>query len=219
MSETRNDEALQSEVVAALRKVSTISAAHIGVSATDGAITLTGDVETVNERFDAVEATQRVSGVLAVADEIQVRGFGERDRTDTDIAVDLARVVSNIAPGLGRVEVDVVDRVVLLSGQVPRVRDRDAAEQAALAIVGVRNVINNVVVGPPASQGEVEQQIHEVFVNEAAEHARAIVVEIEDGEVVLKGNVPTLANKMLAERAAYDVPGVRKVVNHLHMRT
>ncbi len=219
MSERKNDEALQSEVVAALRRVSTIPAAHIGVSATDGAVTLTGDVETVNERFDAVEATQGVDGVLAVADEIQVRGLGERDRTDTDIAVDLARVVLNIAPGLGKVEVDVVDRVVLLSGQVPLVRDRDAAEQAALAIVGVRNVINNVGVGPPASPGEVEQQIFDVFVDQAEKHARAIVVEIEDGEVLLKGDVPTLAHKRLAERAAYDVAGVRKVVNHLHMRT
>jgi osmotically-inducible protein OsmY len=217
--ETKNDEILQSEVLDALRKIPTIPAAHIGVSATGGAITLTGDVETVNERFEAVEAAQSVDGVLAVADEIQVRGFGDRDRTDTDIAVDIARILSSIAPGLGLVTVDVVDNVVLLSGQVPLVRDRDAAEQAASAIVGVRNVINHVSVGPPAAQEEVEQEIFEVFVNQAGEHARAIEVEIDDGQVLLKGNVPTLAHKTLAERAAYAVPGVRKVVNHLHMHT
>jgi osmotically-inducible protein OsmY len=221
-SETKNDEILQGDVVAALRKVPTIPAAHIGVSATGGAITLTGDVETVNQRFDAVEAAQNVAGVLAVADEIHVREFGNRDRTDTDIAVDVARAFSNVAPGLDLVEVievDVVDHVVLLRGQVPLVRDRVAAEQAALSIVGVRNVVNNVSVGPPASHDEVEQQIFEVFVNQAGDYARAIAVEIDDGHVLLKGNVPTLAHKTLAERAAYAVPGVRKVTNHLHMHT
>jgi BON domain len=103
-SETKNDEILQSDVVAALRKVPTIPAAHIGVSATSGAITLTGDVETVNQRFDAVEAAQNVDGVLAVADEIHVREFGNRDRTDTGIAVDVARVLSNVGPGLDLVD-------------------------------------------------------------------------------------------------------------------
>jgi osmotically-inducible protein OsmY len=219
MSETKFDEVLQSDVVAALRKVPTIPAAHIGVSAFDGAVTLTGEVQTIDERFEAVEAAQSVDGVFVVADEIQVRGLGDRERTDTDIAVDIARVFSNTAPGLEQVEVDVVDHVVLLSGQVPLVRDRDTAEQAALAIVGVRNVINNVAVGPPASKDDVEQQIFAVFVNRAGEHARAIVVEMDDGQVLLKGNVPTLAHKTLAERAAYGVPGVRKVVNHLHMQT
>ncbi len=89
MDETKSDENLQSDVVAALRKVRTIPGPQIGVSATEGAITLTGEVETVNQRFDAVEAAQSVDGVLAVADEIQVRDLGESDPSDTDIAVEI----------------------------------------------------------------------------------------------------------------------------------
>lgn len=88
MDETKSDENLQSDVVAALRKVP-IPGPQIGVSATEGAITLTGEVETMNQRFDAVEAAQSVDGVLAVADEIQVRDLGESDPSDTDIAVEI----------------------------------------------------------------------------------------------------------------------------------
>ncbi len=222
MSDTtkaKTDETLQSDVVAALRQVSTISVAQIGVTSTDGVVTLTGEVETVNERSDAVEAAQNVGGVLAVADEIQVRGGGDGDSTDTDIAVEIAHALSEIGLLPDFLTVDVVDHVVVLSGEVPRVRDREAAEQVASSVLGVRNVFNNVVIGPPASQDEVEKRIFEVFVNAASANAQAIDVEIAEGHVLLKGNVPTLALKTLAERAAYDVPGVRKVVNHLHMHT
>jgi osmotically-inducible protein OsmY len=217
--ETKNDEVLQSEVVAALQQLSTIRAAHIGVSATDGVITLTGEVDTVNQRTDAVEATQNVHGVLAVADEVQVRSTGGHYRSDADIAVDIAHSLADVSPGPTPLSVEVVDRVVHLSGQVPRIRDRDAVERAASRIAGVRHVMNNVSIGPPASQAEVEQQIFDVFVQKASETAQAITVETDDGHILLRGNVPSLADKMLAEQAVSDLPGVRKVVNHIRMHT
>jgi osmotically-inducible protein OsmY len=219
MLETKNDETLQSEVVMALQQLLTIRSAHIGVSATDGAVTLTGEVETVNQRFDAVEATQKVDGVLAVADEIQVRSMGAHYRSDTDIAVDIAHSLSKVSPGPTHLSVDVVDRVVHVSGQVPRLRDRDAVERAALRIVGVRNVVNNVSIGPVATQAEVEEQIYDVFAQKASEIARAVTVEIDDGHVLLRGSVPSLADKILAEQAVYDLPGIRKLVNHIRMHT
>jgi osmotically-inducible protein OsmY len=217
--ETKTDEILQSEVVTALQGLPTIRAAHIGVSATDGVITLTGEVDTVDQRIDAVEATQNVHGVLAVADEILVPSTGGHYRSDADLAVDIAHSLAEVSPGPTPLSVEVVDRVVHLSGQVPRSRDRDAAERAAAKIVGVRSVINNVSIGPPATQTEVEQQIFDVFVQKASETARAITVETDDGHVLLRGNVGSLADKMLAEQAVSDLPGVRKVVNHIRMQT
>ena len=218
MLETKTDEMLQSEVVTALQGLPTIRAAHIGVSATDGVITLTGEVDTVDQRIDAVEATQNVHGVLAVADEILVRSMGGHYRSDADLAVDIAHSLAEVSSATP-LSVDVVDRVVHLSGQVPRSRDRDAVERAAAKVVGVRNVINNVLIGPPAAQAEVEQQIFDVFVQKASETARAITVETDDGHVLLRGNLGSLADKMLAEQAVADMPGVRKVVNHIRMQT
>lgn len=110
-----------------------------------------------------MEAAQNVGGVLAVADEIRVRGAGSRDCTDTDIAVEIAHALSEIGLVPDFLTVDVVDHVVF-----------------------------------------------EVFVDPASANARAIDVETDDGQVLLKGNVATLALKMLAERAAYDVPGFGK---------
>jgi osmotically-inducible protein OsmY len=54
--------------------------AQIGVSAKDGAITLTGYVVSSEQEKAAVRAAQRVAGVLAVADDINVADRRQRDR-------------------------------------------------------------------------------------------------------------------------------------------
>ena len=43
--------------------------AAIGVAVTDGAVTLTGNVSTYSEKFDAARAAERVYGVKAVAND------------------------------------------------------------------------------------------------------------------------------------------------------
>lgn len=217
MAERLDDEALQSEVLAALRRASSIPAAHIGVSASSGAVTLSGDVDTTYERFAAVEVAQSVEGVLAVADELHVRNGAPQQRTDTDIAIETGQVLSAVAPSHGHIYADVVDHVVFLSGEVASHRDRETAERAASSVAGVRNVINQITIGPPPSLEDVERQIHSAFVAQARERARGVAVTLDGGEVLLKGSVATLADKILAERAAYETPGVHKVRNHLHV--
>ena len=106
---TETDEKLQEDVVDALRQVSTFSAAHIGVSAIAGAVTLMGEVDTPRERFDAVEATQAIDGVLAVADELHVRDLDIHDRNDTEIAIDAARALASVTTPNSDINVDVVD--------------------------------------------------------------------------------------------------------------
>jgi osmotically-inducible protein OsmY len=67
-----------------------VDASAIGVAAKDGTVTLTGYVDTYAGKLAAERAAKRVRGVRAVANEIEVRL--KLDRTDADIARDVARV-------------------------------------------------------------------------------------------------------------------------------
>src|ERR1700677_121506 len=68
-----HDTELQQAVQAELSWEPSVIAAHIGVAANAGVVTLTGHVETYASKFAAETATRRVKGVKAVAEEIEVK--------------------------------------------------------------------------------------------------------------------------------------------------
>ena len=76
---------LQQDVLDELQYES-IEAAGIGVTAKDGIIVLTGPVKSYSEKWSATRATERVSGVKAVVDEIKVKLSCTHERGDEDIA-------------------------------------------------------------------------------------------------------------------------------------
>src|SRR6202049_4742413 len=63
-----------------------INAAEIGVAVKGGIVTLSGRVPSYWEKIAAERAAARVSGVKAVANELEVRLPGSSERTDEDIA-------------------------------------------------------------------------------------------------------------------------------------
>jgi BON domain len=77
---------LQDLVMAELRWDPSIDAANVGVTAHDGAITLSGHVSNFPEIIAAEKAVKRVRGVVAVANELQVHLPTSWHRDDTDIA-------------------------------------------------------------------------------------------------------------------------------------
>ena len=76
---------LQQDVLDELQYES-IEAAGIGVTTKDGIVTLTGTVQSYAEKWSATKATERVSGVKAVVDEIKVDLPYTHKRGDEDIA-------------------------------------------------------------------------------------------------------------------------------------
>ena len=78
----------------------------IGVAAEDGAVTLTGHVSTYPEKLAAAKAGERVYGVKAVANQLEVRLTDKHD--DSDIAKAIAHVLdwnTNIPTGHVRARV------------------------------------------------------------------------------------------------------------------
>ena len=64
----------------------------IGVAVQDGAVTLTGHAPTYAERLAAARAAERVYGVKAVANDLQVK-LAAAPRDDSDIAKAIAHVL------------------------------------------------------------------------------------------------------------------------------
>ena len=211
------DRALQTAVTTALQNEPRVNSAHIGVSAEGGAVTLSGEVATEEQRQAAVEAARAVEGVIALAEEIEVTHNALHELNDTDIAVHVVRALERAHLADGHVKVEVLSNIVVLSGTVPRLSDREAAEQAALQTRGVLNVINRIEIGPAASLDAVEDSILQAFLLRAQRHAETIVVEITDGHVELRGSVRGLSERELAEHAVRATPGVRSVKSHLRV--
>lgn len=96
---TPTDAELQAAVVSELIWVKDVDTTHVGVAASDGAITLSGEVGSFPEKRLAVKAAQCVCDANGVADEMTVRTtFGAAN--DTDVARERARRSS--APSTSR---------------------------------------------------------------------------------------------------------------------
>ncbi|VXC46512.1 BON domain-containing protein [Nocardioides sp. AX2bis] len=212
------DTILKDLLVGELERAPGVDSTRIGVGVTDGAVTLSDEVETYPEKRLAERAAHRVKGVHAVAEEITVRSSrGRTNDTDVARAVGLA-LESEAAIDADLVTAMVEDRVVTLDGAVAHQHQREAAGQAVRRLEGVRDVRNNIVLAPPVSLSALRTDIEEVLVREAVLDARRCLVSVdEDGEVTVDGAVTTAAQKAAVGRVAWAAPGVTSVRNRLEV--
>src|SRR5258705_7607582 len=89
----RTDEQIQGDVIAELKWDARIAPNEIGVMVTNGVVTLTGWVDSYAKKWAAERAAHRVRGVVAVANDIEVRLPSSAERTDADIAAAATRAL------------------------------------------------------------------------------------------------------------------------------
>ena len=109
----------------------------IGVAVQDGAVTLTGHVSTYAQRLAAARAAERVYGVKAVANDLEVKLSGA-PRDDSDIARAIAHVLEwNVQVPKGKVQARVSDGWVMLDGEVEYEYQRHEVERMVRNVRGV----------------------------------------------------------------------------------
>jgi osmotically-inducible protein OsmY len=187
----------------------------IGVAVKDGAVTLTGHAGSYAEKLAAARAAERVYGVKAVANELQVKLAGA-PRDDSDIATAIAHVLDNnvqIPPG--RVHARVQNGWVTLDGQLDYDYQRRETERMVRQVRGVTGVTDLITLKPPVSPEAVEAKIEDAFKREAEIDARHVRVEVSDHTAKLYGHVHSLNEATAARAAAASAAGIATVESHL----
>lgn len=215
------DRAIRHDIEAELEWDPRFDARNIGVAVKDGIVTLSGQVESYPARWSAEEATQRVAGVKAVANEIKVTLESDSERSDADIARAAINALDvNVAVPAKDIHIAVHDGWLSLSGSVSYHFQKKTAEHVVDHLRGVRGVSNAITVRPPvqASASEIKSKIEAALQRRAHLDAQKIRVEIDDGTVTLAGDVPTWPERDAAEAAAWAAPGVASIENKLAIR-
>jgi osmotically-inducible protein OsmY len=118
------------------------------------------------------------------------------------------------------VGVEVDDGIVTLTGAVDTYAAKIAVERAALRVVGVRAIANDLVVAPEVAgiltDTEIARRIADAFDLDEAIPA-GITARVEDGRVNLRGETPWHYQREEAERVARRIAGVRSVTNSIRI--
>ncbi len=200
---------------------------QIVVRCSNGKVMLSGEVSSWSERDEATLLASEVEGVTEVENQILLRDSSQRDdKTLKEQATTLLRLDAYLT-GLP-ITVRVESGVVMLSGSVRSLYERNRAGQR-IAIMGVKQVINNLQIDPvlsheapePAvanSDEELKLAVETMLKLDSRIDYRGISVAAESGHVELNGIVINAYEKRIAEQDAKDVSGVAWVTNNVVVR-
>jgi osmotically-inducible protein OsmY len=184
----------------------------IAVSVKNGVVTLAGFTHSYTDRLEAEAAAKRVAGVLAIANDIEVRLPAIDQRPDPDIARDAIAALKRELPiSHDRIQVIVKDGWITLEGSAEWQYQKTTAENAVRKVKGVKGVTNVITLKPNVQPTELQRRIIEAFRRNAEVDANRVTVEANGSEVVLKGTVRSWIEREEAERVAWSAPGVTKV--------
>jgi osmotically-inducible protein OsmY len=143
------DIGLKNAVEAELAWVPFVDAAHVGVSAENGIVSLSGHVPSYAQKLAVEKAVKRIKGVRGVAEELEVRlplSFGN---DDDEVARRVANILEwGVSVPKDSVKVQVTGGIVTLSGEVDWQFERIGAERGVRLLNGVRGLINMITVKP-----------------------------------------------------------------------
>ena len=133
-----------------------------------------------------------------------------------DVEAELAWEPSVNAAAIG---VAMKDGIVTLTGRVSSLAEKYAAARAAVRVVGVKAVVNEIEVGLPLADRRSDEEIARTVVTSLISHASVpldrVKAHVSQGWVTLEGTVEWDYQREAAERAVRHVRGIKGVIKRI----
>ncbi len=212
----RKNEELQNDVLHAIKWEPSLKNTEISVSAKDGVVTLSGNVDSYKKKHEAEDVAKCVKGVMAVVEKLEVK-LSDADKIDDSIiATEILSVLKwNMA--ISNQKITVENGWVTLEGELGWKNQKESAKYAVSSILGVKGVTNNITI--LSDQSIIEKKsIEHALARNWAINEQEVKVSVSGNQVTLTGVVYSLYQKDQAERISWNATGVRSVVNDLVIR-
>lgn len=208
---------LQKDVQNAITWEPLLHSAEIGVTAKDGVVTLTGEVNSYAKKREAEDAAKKVIGVKALIEQIKVKFPNNYSKTDSEVVDEVFKALKNTwSLPKDKITVKVENGWVSLEGELPWNYQREDARNAVRYLKGVKGVSNNI---------KIKSEVHDAIEKRDVENAlRRSAIDDSEINVAVKGTTVTLTGitnswyqKEEAERVAWKTPGIWHVNNQLEV--
>lgn len=218
----RPDEELRRDIEAALKADPATDAYEIKTEVRDGAVTLSGIVESSAEKQLSFQVVRGVRGVARVTDKLEVEV--DTVRRDSEIAAEIKRTLEmDVWLDARRVEVTVSEGKVRLSGEIGSAAEK--ARAAAQALVPAAREVDDSALkvepaladnmrGPPRpnpTSAQLKETLQEAFRRHPRISAATIDINVHGSVVTLAGEVGNLKAKQAALRLVENTRGVSEV--------
>jgi len=209
----KSDQQIQKDVMEEIKWAPFLKPSEIGVAVKNGIVTLSGQVDSYSKKIAAENATKKVAGVKAIAEDIQIGVTSNSNKSDTEIAEAVFNALKwHSGVKENEIKIKVEDGNVRLDGEVEWEFERTYAKKTIENMVGVRSVLNLISVKPKISPWAINQKISAAFHRSATINAGKITTEVTGTTVTLYGTVRSFTEMEDAINAAWNAPGVANVV-------
>ncbi|MEP7242097.1 MAG: BON domain-containing protein [Gammaproteobacteria bacterium] len=214
----RTDAEIREDVTEELRWTPYVDETDIAVKVTEGVVTLTGFVKSFDERCNAERAVKRISGVRALANDLETRLRHGDSQTDPELARAAATALDHELPYSAHlIRIVVENGHATLEGVVDWQYQKERADQAIRTLRGLTGVTNLVSVsgGDRPVASDIKLKIAGALKRSAEIDAGRINVQIDGQQVTLTGRVQSWSEHEAAADVAWSAPGVTEVRNHI----
>jgi hyperosmotically inducible protein len=230
VKESTQDATTTSRVRTALLLSKRVSPFDIKVETMQGEVTLTGQVPSDETKTVAGAIAQDTAGVKQVHNDLGINPTAERNPETERLGERVAdlEVKTVVGDALSKspelkdkhIDVQVKSRIVTLGGALETAAQKYNAEQIAWQASGVQGVINNISVtsalaAPETADEKLARRIEFELYSTRAVSLKNIQIVVNNGTATLTGDAGSRAERLLAEKIAQSVDGIRKVVNNL----
>src|SRR6202171_974525 len=230
VKESTQDATTTSRVRTALLLSNRVSPFDIKVETMQGEVTLTGQVPSSEAKTVAGAIAEDTAGVNQVHNDLGINPTAERNPVterlgervaDLEVKTDVDEALSKSMELKDKhIDVQVKNRFVTLGGALDTPAQKYSAEQIAWQVSGVKGVMSNIgVTGaqavPETADEKPARRVEFELYSTRAVSLKNMQIHVNNGTATLTGTVGSRAERLLAEKIAQSVEGVRRVANNL----